>query len=60
MKEFSCGDVVPGCAAKFHGASNEEILAAVGAHAKRDHGLADVSADLVRQVIEHIHDAPTV
>jgi len=59
MKEFSCGDVVPGCAAKFHGSSNDEILAAVAAHAKRDHGLASVSAELVSQVVHHIHDVAT-
>ncbi len=60
MKEFSCGDVVPGCAAKFSGGSNEEILAAVAAHAKRDHGLSSVSAELVQQVVDHIHDATSV
>lgn len=60
MKEFSCGDVVPGCLAKFHGQSNDEILAAVAQHAKHDHGLASVPAELVQKVIAHIHDAPRV
>jgi predicted small metal-binding protein len=58
MKEFSCGDVVPGCTVKFRASSNDEILSAVAAHAKNDHGLTSVSAELVGQVIEHIHDAP--
>jgi len=57
MKEFSCGDVVPGCAAKFHGSSNEEILTAVAVHAQHDHGLSSVPPELVRQVVSHIHDA---
>jgi predicted small metal-binding protein len=57
MKEFSCGDVVPGCVHKFHGQSNQEILAAVAAHARADHGLTDVPAELVSKVLDHIHDA---
>jgi len=60
MKEFSCGDVVPGCGAKFHAHSNEEILTAVAAHARDDHGLTSVSTELVQQVVAHIHDAPSV
>jgi predicted small metal-binding protein len=57
MKEFSCGDVVPGCVAKFHGSSTDEILSAVAAHAQRDHGLSSVPAELVQQVVAHIHDS---
>lgn len=57
MKEFSCGDVVPGCVAKFHGHSNQEILAAVATHARDDHGLKDVPAELVSQVLDHIHES---
>ena len=58
MKEFSCGDVVPGCVAKFHGQSNQEILTAVAAHARDAHGLNEVPSELVSQVLDHIHDAP--
>lgn len=58
MKEFSCGDVVPGCSAKFHGLNNDEILVAVAAHAQHDHGLTHVSPELARQVVDHIHDVP--
>lgn len=56
MKEFACGDVVPGCRAKFHGASNDEILKQVAEHAHADHGMSDVPAEVVSAVVDHIHD----
>lgn len=49
MKQFSCGDVVPGCRRVFTG-SEEQILAGVAAHAHADHGLATVPDNLVAQV----------
>lgn len=54
MKKFSCGDVVPGCSAHFHGASDEEILVKVGEHARADHGLTEVSVELVEAVRRRI------
>jgi predicted small metal-binding protein len=50
MKQFSCGDVVPGCAATFAGQDDNEILAAVAAHARHDHGLVEIPSALVGQV----------
>lgn len=50
VKTFSCGDVVPGCGARFWADSAEEIEALVGVHASWAHGLtglhlpADVAA----------------
>lgn len=55
MKTFACGDVVPGCGARFSGTSNEDILAQVGAHAARDHGLRDIPQGLVDAVLAGIH-----
>jgi predicted small metal-binding protein len=49
MKNFRCGDVVPGCTRAFTG-TEDEILAQVGAHAGADHGLVEVPAELVAQV----------
>jgi predicted small metal-binding protein len=54
MKEFSCGAVVPGCAAVFHAADDDGILSQVAAHARDDHGMDPVPAELVDQVREHI------
>lgn len=53
MKQFSCGDVVPGCSRTFRG-SEQDILTAVAAHAHDDHGLSSLPDSLVRQVQENI------
>jgi len=49
MKKFRCGDLMPGCAVTFTG-TEDEILSAVGAHAHRDHGIAQVTPELVDAV----------
>ncbi|WP_337060786.1 DUF1059 domain-containing protein [Kineococcus sp. G2] len=56
MKAFRCGDVVPGCLREFLGQDQEAVLAQVGEHARRDHGLEPDEA-LVRAVQERIRDA---
>lgn len=56
MKSFRCGDVVPGCTARFTG-TEETILADVGSHAVRDHGLTEVSDELVAAVRGAIRNA---
>jgi predicted small metal-binding protein len=58
MKQFFCGDVVPGCAASFHCDTESQILDAVAQHASRDHGIQEISPALLAQVRSHIHDAP--
>lgn len=55
MKEFSCGDVVPGCREDFAAESDEEVPTHVGEHARRDHGSTDVPKDLVDEVRRNIH-----
>ncbi len=54
MKSFACGDVVPGCDARFVCSSEDEILAQVASHAARDHGMTDVPADVVQAVRRQI------
>lgn len=54
MKSFACGDVVPGCDATFVCSSEDEILARVAHHARVDHGLTDIPAELVDQVRSRI------
>jgi predicted small metal-binding protein len=57
MKEFSCGDVVPGCTARFRGNTDDEILSAVAQHARDEHGIESVSPDLADKVRSLIRDA---
>ena len=54
MKEFACGDVVPGCKAKFRARTDEELLEQVAAHARDGHGVREISAALASAVKRHI------
>ena len=54
MKQFACGDVVPGCDAVFDGPTEDEILTSVAAHACAVHGLTEVPAELVTDVRSRI------
>lgn len=56
MKSFSCGAVVPNCTAKFNGETDEEILSQVAEHARRDHGMTEVPAEVVAQVRANIQE----
>ena len=50
MKQFACGDVIPGCETTFTGASTIDILRQVVAHAVEVHGTDDVKEALVNAV----------
>lgn len=50
MKQFSCGDVVPGCQRTFSAPDEGTILSLVRDHASADHGLAYVPSSLMDQV----------
>ncbi|MGY1750551.1 DUF1059 domain-containing protein [Modestobacter sp. SYSU DS0511] len=54
MKAFACGDVVPGCTARFTAPDEDAVLSQVAAHATADHGLGSVPPELVAQVRAHI------
>ena len=56
MKEFRCGELVPGCEAAFHGESETEILALIAAHARSDHGMYEVPAEIVDTIRTKIAD----
>ena len=57
MKTFSCGDVVPGCSARFTAADEDGILGQVAGHAAHDHGIRDITPELVHAVRQHIRTA---
>lgn len=50
MKAFACGDVVPGCQARWVCSSTDEILREVAVHARAMHGLPVLSDQLVASV----------
>lgn len=57
MKQFSCGAVVPGCTATFEAEDENGILGQVAEHAKNDHGMDEVPAEVVDQVKANITEA---
>jgi predicted small metal-binding protein len=50
MKSFACGDVVPGCDARWVCGTENELLTAVADHARADHGMVEIPDELVEQV----------
>jgi predicted small metal-binding protein len=50
MKSFACGDVVPGCDARFVCSSEDEVLVLVAAHAAEVHGMTEVPSSVVTSV----------
>jgi predicted small metal-binding protein len=54
MKEFACGAVVQGCTVTFSAETEEQILTEVAEHARVDHGITEVTPELVAQVRAHI------
>ena len=53
--KLSCGDAVPGCSARFEEDSRELILDKVSAHARNDHGVVDVTPDMLAAMAANIH-----
>lgn len=53
MKQFACGDVVPGCGRTFRG-TEEQILGEVAAHAAADHGMTAVPDSVLARVIANM------
>jgi predicted small metal-binding protein len=56
-KKLSCGDVVPGCAWKAEAATENELLEKVAAHAGHDHGIKDITPEVLKKVKAAIKDA---
>ena len=54
MKQFACGDVVPGCDARWVCDTEDEILAHVAVHAREAQGLDAVPPELVDEVRSRI------
>lgn len=55
-KELRCGDVVPGCDYVARGASEQEILEQAAEHARRAHGMHEITPELAEKVRGAIRD----
>ena len=52
--KLSCGDAVPGCSARFEDESRDRILEQVAAHARDDHGVAEVTPEMLEAISANI------
>lgn len=50
MFKLACGDVMPGCAATFEDTDRGALMGAVAAHAAADHGITDLTPEVVAAV----------
>lgn len=55
-KVLRCGDLMPGCSFVAEGKDVAEVLAKGAEHAKKDHGMATIPADMVAKVQAAIKD----
>jgi predicted small metal-binding protein len=54
MKTFACGDVIPGCGARFTAVDDDGLFAQVAGHAAAAHGVTDITPELVQAVRDRI------
>jgi predicted small metal-binding protein len=50
MKKLRCGDVVTGCAAVVEGKDEAEVLSRAAEHARKDHGVKEITPELAAKV----------
>ena len=46
MKEFKCGELVPGCETVIEGQSDDEVMQQVAVHAREAHGMDEVPPEV--------------
>jgi predicted small metal-binding protein len=47
---IACGDVMPGCEARFTAETKDDLLAQVAGHAKDEHGVEEITPDVLSAV----------
>jgi predicted small metal-binding protein len=50
VKQFACGELVPGCTHVFRAGSDDEILDQVADHARDDHGMPEVPPEVADRI----------
>lgn len=50
MFKIACGDVMPGCAARFEDADRDQVLAQVAGHAAEEHGIREITPPVLALV----------
>jgi predicted small metal-binding protein len=54
MKQFNCGDVVPGCQWVGRNEVDEELWVEIADHAREAHGMHDVPPEVADQIRDAI------
>lgn len=55
-KQIACNDVVAGCSFTASAATEEEVLKKAAEHAANDHGVKDITPEMVAKVKAAIKD----
>ena len=55
-KHLSCNDVMAGCGVTISAATEEELLAKAAVHARKDHGVEQITPELAEKVKSAIED----
>jgi len=50
MKQFKCGDVVPGCQWVTRNDDEQQLMLEIGTHARDAHGMDEVPPEVVDQI----------
>jgi predicted small metal-binding protein len=50
MKQFKCGDVVPGCQWVTRSEDENQLLEEISVHARDAHGMDEVPPEVVHQI----------
>lgn len=50
MFKLACGDVMPGCAARFESSDRSQLMGQVASHAAAVHGLTSLSSDAMASI----------
>lgn len=48
--KLACGDVMPGCSARFEDETHDGLLGQVAEHAATDHGITDITPEVLAAV----------
>ena len=52
--KLACGDVMPGCSARFENDDRDQLMAQVGEHAAAEHGIIEITPEVQQAVEEKI------
>ena len=58
MKQFNCGDVVPGCQWVGQNEVDEELWGEIADHAREAHGMHEVPPEVLDQIRDAITEVP--